>query len=128
MSPTFRCRLTPNVLYAGSWQEPEREENHVPPTATHSGICSTCKYAPTCCFQKDSRRPVLQCEEFEPDEPARRERPAQHASSPRSSEVGRGPRRKTLGTLKGLCVDCDNLDTCMYPKPESGVWHCEEYH
>ena len=98
------------------------------PKATRSGICSTCKHAPTCCYQKDPRRPVLQCEEFEPDEPPPRERPAKQASLPRSSEVGRGPRKGKLGNLKGLCVDCDNRGTCMYPKPESGVWHCEEYH
>jgi hypothetical protein len=29
--------------------------------------------------------------------------------------------------LKGLCVNCDNRHTCTFPKPEEGVWHCEEY-
>lgn len=29
--------------------------------------------------------------------------------------------------FKGLCFNCDNRDNCMLPKPEEGVWHCEEY-
>ncbi|HTS66225.1 MAG TPA: hypothetical protein VMS37_25420 [Verrucomicrobiae bacterium] len=27
----------------------------------------------------------------------------------------------------GLCSNCDNRETCVYPKPEGGVWRCEEY-
>ena len=27
----------------------------------------------------------------------------------------------------GLCMDCENVRTCVFPKPEGGVWHCEEY-
>lgn len=29
--------------------------------------------------------------------------------------------------FKGLCVNCAYRETCLYPKPEGGVWHCEEY-
>jgi hypothetical protein len=29
--------------------------------------------------------------------------------------------------LKGLCVNCELRDECMFTKPEEGVWHCEEY-
>ena len=28
---------------------------------------------------------------------------------------------------KGLCVNCDNRDTCAFPRSEAGVWFCEEY-
>jgi len=28
---------------------------------------------------------------------------------------------------KGLCMNCAHRDTCLLPRPESGVWHCEEY-
>ena len=30
-------------------------------------------------------------------------------------------------SFKGLCVNCDHRFTCTLPKPESGVWYCEEY-
>ena len=31
------------------------------------------------------------------------------------------------GDVKGLCVNCAHRNYCMFPRPESGVWHCEEY-
>jgi hypothetical protein len=45
--------------------------------------------------------------------------PSDRASSKR--------RAKDAGGYKGLCVNCANRETCLYPKPEGGVWHCEEY-
>ena len=27
----------------------------------------------------------------------------------------------------GLCPSCENRDRCIYPRPEGGVWRCEEY-
>jgi hypothetical protein len=73
--------------------------------------------------QKDAKWPVLQCEEFE----------ACESTAPKNVAVRAGQRRtarKKVGVpslLKGLCANCDNLDHCTYPKPEGGVWHCEEY-
>jgi len=29
--------------------------------------------------------------------------------------------------FKGLCVNCDHRFECRLPRPEGGVWHCEEY-
>ncbi len=29
--------------------------------------------------------------------------------------------------FKGLCMNCDHRFECMLPRPEGGVWHCEEY-
>jgi len=31
------------------------------------------------------------------------------------------------GPFLGLCVNCEDRETCVYPKPDGGVWHCEEY-
>jgi hypothetical protein len=28
---------------------------------------------------------------------------------------------------RGLCINCDVRETCTFPKPEGGVWFCEEY-
>ncbi len=30
-------------------------------------------------------------------------------------------------SARGLCSNCENSGSCNYPKPEGGVWHCEEY-
>jgi hypothetical protein len=29
--------------------------------------------------------------------------------------------------LKGLCINCEHRFTCTLPRPETGVWYCEEY-
>jgi hypothetical protein len=36
-------------------------------------------------------------------------------------------RARDAGEYKGLCVNCANRETCLLPKSEGGVWHCEEY-
>ena len=90
----------------------------------YSGLCSTCKHAPTCTFPRDPQRPAFYCEEFEfekspPTKTAIKDRP-----KPTESDVV-----KVRGSTKffGLCSDCENRQTCVFPKPEGGVWHCEEY-
>ena len=87
-------------------------------------ICSICKNAPGCTFPKDSQKPVLNCEEFEVDTcpsvktTGKDESPATDSGDPEDEDSG---------NFIGLCSDCDNRKTCVFPKPEGGIWHCEEY-
>ena len=47
---------------------------------------------------------------------------------PRTGTVEKKREPDSLRTpFKGLCVNCDHRFTCTLPKPESGVWYCEEY-
>ncbi len=79
-------------------------------------LCSNCKNAPTCTFPKDPGRPSLYCEEFEIEE------------LPLKKIVWTPPiDSKEAAEFKGLCSDCENRKTCGFPKPEGGIWHCEEY-
>jgi hypothetical protein len=92
--------------------------------ANHSvarGICATCKHEPGCIYLADSDGMVLQCEEFEMAFP-----------EPVATPIRTEPRRPSVNgdrsqRLAGLCQNCDNRDSCIYPKPEGGVWLCEEY-
>jgi hypothetical protein len=67
---------------------------------------------------------VFHCEEFDGGEPL-----------PRKTVGKAEPQRPALSTIEeknsvrliGLCSNCDNRGTCVFPKPEGGVWHCEEY-
>jgi hypothetical protein len=66
------------------------------------------------------------CEEFEgydtrPTDPAARRTPTHVRSETSAASVG------PTSTLKGLCVSCAKRDTCTFPKPEGGVWHCDEF-
>lgn len=90
----------------------------------YRGICSTCNNAETCKFPRDPDKAVFFCEEFEieklhPIKTTREERP--QTAELYVAEV------KDSTRFIGLCSDCGNCQTCVFPKSEGGVWHCEEY-
>jgi len=90
----------------------------------YRSLCSNCRNATDCTFQKDRSRPSLYCEEFEVD------------VCPSVKTTGKENSPETIsvdaedddsGKFIGLCSNCDIRRTCAFPKPEGGVWHCEEY-
>jgi hypothetical protein len=88
------------------------------------GVCLACKFDPDCIYEAASGRVILQCEQFEM---GFRESPVQAPSIPESSFSARSRHAKESSAYPGLCSNCDNRETCIYPKPEGGVWRCEEY-
>jgi len=60
---------------------------------------------------------------------------AQHAFGSRDNgrddllagRAERDRRKEVEKELRGLCVNCANRETCLFPKSEGGVWHCEEF-
>lgn len=81
-------------------------------------LCSTCGHAETCGNRSTPQRPIFFCELFEVSAPPPAVTPA----------AAREPApRHDAGEYKGLCVNCENRSTCALPKPEGGIWHCEEY-
>lgn len=82
------------------------------------GLCSTCEHAKVCIYARESKEPIMQCEEFFAGELPSDE-----------FEFIRAPQSKTFyrADLKGICVNCENRDNCTFPKPDGGIWHCEEY-
>ena len=90
----------------------------------NTNLCSSCTYTQDCMYQKDSDRPVWQCEEYEGDEnPSEKIR----GKNTRSSPPKQADIKEYSAQYKGLCQTCEYRETCTYPKPEGGVWHCEEY-
>ena len=89
-----------------------------------AGLCRTCINAAECTFPRDPNRPVRSCDEFE------------GGNAPRSDHTPRmvaasvfplgGAFDKGTTEMKGLCVQCARRQTCTYPKPAGGVWHCDE--
>jgi len=59
---------------------------------------------------------VAQCEEFAGD-------------GPRASvDLDVRPARTDAGgRVPGLCANCEERDSCRFPRPQGGVWRCEEY-
>ena len=85
-------------------------------TKESQGLCSTCNKNNACSHAKDTEQPVLQCEEFDG-----------YAADPARAKGKTTIGEKDSGKYKGLCANCGIRETCTYPKPEGGVWHCEEY-
>ena len=91
------------------------------------GLCSCCSCAPACTYPRNSGRPVLQCEEFDGISPPQNKMMKLFGKPSVNCLSGLMHDTQSPGILRGLCAYCDALNTCTYPKPEGGVWHCEEY-
>lgn len=87
------------------------------------GLCLTCDNSPFCAYRQMRGFDAMFCEMFHNNGDAPH---AEHrAPNP-------GPARPASGdpeaeTLIGLCSNCEHRRECTFPKPEGGVWHCEEY-
>lgn len=91
--------------------------------AAQESLCSSCINDRYCIYPRDPTRPTMECEEFEGYvmPPPKVEPPLVPKSERRKVAKGEDSRE-----FRGLCVSCENRETCIYPKPEGGVWHCEE--
>ena len=81
-------------------------------------LCSTCNLASTCVRRKNQKGPIWYCEEFDVHVPPPVKKAGNYISQSEETKYD-----KSLG----LCCNCANRDTCTLPKPDGGVWHCEEY-
>jgi hypothetical protein len=67
-------------------------------------LCTNCAYFDTCSYRMKASKIIVQCELYELN---------QELSFP--------------AAVKGLCMNCCKVDSCVKPHSESGVWHCDEY-
>jgi len=90
-----------------------------------SGLCATCNHVQACTYAAGAQRRALFCELFDDFVAA----PLAGVTSAAGQAVcGDAAKAGARGTpSKGLCANCDLSGTCALPRPESGVWHCEEY-
>lgn|GEM_PF-313533 len=99
-----------------------KEEKVSAEVTPNKGLCATCTEAPHCVYARNATAPILFCEMFDEGKPVEQVEPEKPQSSPQHSRE-----EKPAGQLKGLCINCEHRGTCTFPKPEGGVWHCEEY-
>jgi len=88
----------------------------------YSGLCMTCRYAPSCFKSNKSKDPILFCEEFDlyPN-------PDLQVNPVLLPETSTHDDKQNARIYTGLCVNCDNREFCKSNIPEGGIWHCEEY-
>lgn len=96
-----------------------------------SGICRTCRAAGECTFPKPFLRSIIQCAAYEPPLPEAAFEPARSGAAGQRRKSQAGPATSDAAgpadRIPGLCRTCAIRLECKYPRPESGVWHCEEY-
>ena len=91
------------------------------------GLCATCIHASTCVYNRNSIEPRFFCEEFEAN-PTPSVNPVLGTTvKPLVEQSKDTSSRKKQAKYEGLCVNCAHRESCTFPKPEGGVWHCEEY-
>ncbi len=104
------------------------ERRAVERAGDYLGICSTCNCAGDCAHRlRNPACAIWECENYDD---------YVHMSGTDIngglSQVVPAPARSHRGEFDaaaypGLCRNCEKRDECLYPKPEAGVWHCEEY-
>jgi len=92
----------------------------LPSARQYRDLCSTCRHAEACGSRSSPEHPILFCELFEVSGPAA-------AATEPAASPERAASRQGAVENKGLCANCENLETCTMVRPEGGVWHCEEY-
>ncbi|MFZ2145772.1 MAG: hypothetical protein WAV28_01025 [Sedimentisphaerales bacterium] len=106
----------------------------MPENIRYFGLCMSCRNASSCTFPRESAKPAFYCEEFEIETtvsiiPPEKEQPLAMDSSAAKDKDSTEfiPSRLRRAGFIGLCSDCEGRQTCTFPKPEGGIWHCEEY-
>lgn len=105
----------------------KREKHSSLDKKRYLGLCSYCKSESVCTFIRDPNRPVYECDEFEEIHYVSLRVSNQKKISPIHSSKNLPSPQDPPSSYKGLCMNCEQKASCIYPKPEGGVWHCEEY-
>lgn len=83
-------------------------------------ICCTCIFQNNCTLRQRSADPIWDCSEFAVDTSETTPMPA--SGNHQLHEVA--PRRRES---KGLCQNCDLLETCSLYHQDAVIFHCEHY-
>lgn len=86
------------------------------------GLCSGCNNSSECVYRKRRGFDAIYCETFDNLNGS-----AKYSKSILKEADFSYPGEKAIITHLGLCTNCENRDSCQLPKPDAGVWHCEEY-
>lgn len=88
------------------------------PESNVVGLCSTCCFGESCALRGKRGGDALYCEMF------RHRNLSREQVEPGPSDVSDRVEKRAA---TGLCATCQRVGECTLHRPESGVWHCEEY-
>lgn len=80
-------------------------------------------------FRKEFSESVYFCEEYEQAEASQNNGRvlAPGVVKAPAGHIANNPGNHDRKPILGLCSNCIHRKKCSFPKPDSGVWHCEEY-
>lgn len=73
------------------------------------GLCTNCALESDCTYRKASHKIIIQCELYQLSDET-------HILQSNANLM-----------QKGLCMNCNRVDSCGLPGKHTGIWHCEEY-
>jgi hypothetical protein len=112
-----------NAKTARTAAKPGLEER----AAEYLGICTTCNYAANCAHRiRNADVAIWECDNYDDYVPEAEGVNHGAAGIPRAA-VQASAGELDVAEYRGLCKNCERRKDCLYPKPEAGVWHCEEY-
>jgi NADH:ubiquinone oxidoreductase subunit E len=94
-------------------------------TAAQLGICVTCDHVELCTSRKNWIGPRFHCEEFEDRNSAAPDLGVESQSFDIDKSIHLMAPEEDI--YKGLCINCDNRETCGYRTSDQAVWYCEEH-
>ena len=84
-------------------------------------LCANCINRDDCTYLAGTSAPIHSCEMYDYGQTTKTRlvllSPPGYTVEPHSSQA----------PLLGLCINCDNRESCQFEKPAGGVWYCEEY-
>ncbi len=86
------------------------------------GICCTCYNMEICINIGNTETPKWFCEGFENNRSSFPEYTDQDMSF-----VNTNTPEYNTDKYTGICINCENCETCNLQVPDSEVWHCEEH-
>lgn len=91
------------------------------------GLCSTCNNSSFCVYRARRGFDALFCDMFDIRSASSVRGDGYRSAETATTDARAGDEESVTATYAGLCVNCENRENCLMPKPETGVWHCEEY-
>jgi hypothetical protein len=98
-----------------------------PKLEEYGGLCAVCSRASSCTYRRQFGEPRLFCDELEGGLAIQKRSADEQIVLLAHSQSGPRNDGDDIGRERGLCGHCENREYCTYPKPEGGVWHCDEY-
>jgi hypothetical protein len=101
---------------------------HVPEAST-AGLCSTCynNVDAACSYRALRGFDAQVCDMYDDRTPASVLLTSASGEPSARVVVTTRPAPPESTVFKGLCVNCENRETCVMARAEGGIWHCEEY-